>query len=306
MRTWVKLLISASILAFIVSKVDPGDIGRRIVRLDPLFVAGAFVVYLIGQVASSARYVYVLRALRRALSMVSSLRVHYIGLWFNQVMPTSLGGDVAKVFYLRGQVGFSRAVRATLLDRVSGLAILLASVVMLAPVYVKRLAVLATPAVALSAGLLLAMAAVTVLHGTRRRVASCRAVARPAVLLAVDLGRFARWRHLWPQLWSSSVVHACGVLTYAMLGMALGLPIGLVDYFLLVPLVFLVALLPISFAGWGLRETGAVALFGLAAVPADAALLLSMLFGLLQFASSIPGGVDWALHRELARSPDRA
>ena len=91
-----------------------------------------------------------------------------------------------------------------------------------------------------------------------------------------------------------------------MLGMALGLPMGLLDYFLLVPLVFLVALLPISFAGWGLRETGAVGLFGLAAVPAEAALLLSVLFGLLQLVSAIPSGIDWALHRELARRPERA
>ncbi len=306
LRTWVKLAVSAAILTFIASKVDLGDIGRRIMDLDPLIVAGAFAVYFAGQIASSARFVYVLATLRRRLALLSSLRVHYIGLWFNQVMPTSLGGDVAKVFYLRAQVGFSRAVRATLLDRVSGLVILLASVVVLAPVYATRLPVLAIPAIALSTSFLLAvvLAAVLARQAAFRRLLP--RIARPALILAVDLGRFGRWRRFWPQLWTSIVVHACGVLTYTLLGMALGLPIGLMTYFLLVPLVFLIALLPISFAGWGLRETGAVGLFGLAAVPAEAALLLSVLFGLLQLASSIPGGIDWALHRDLAPRPLRS
>jgi uncharacterized membrane protein YbhN (UPF0104 family) len=299
---WLKLVVSASVLAIIVAKVDLGDINARIRGLEPTYVAGAFVVYFFGQIASSARYVYVLRALRRALTLASSVRVHYIGLWFNQVMPTSLGGDVAKIYYVRRQAGLGRAVRATLLDRISGLAILLVSIVALAPLYFQRFPRIAVPTIALSAVLLVSMSLGPILasRATVRRLLP--RLARLLLLLAADIGRFSRWRHFWPQLWTSSVVHVCGVLTYAMLGMALALPLGLVDYFLLVPLVFLVALLPVSFAGWGLRETGAVGLFGLAAIAPEPSLLLSVLFGLLQLVSAIPGGIDWAMHREPIRA----
>jgi uncharacterized membrane protein YbhN (UPF0104 family) len=297
LRTWLKLAVSIAILAFIASKVDLRDMGRRIAGLDPVFVIAAFAVYLAGQVASALRYVYVLQALRRSLPLGASLRVHYIGLWFNQVMPTSLGGDVAKVYYLRGHVGTSRAIRATLLDRISGLAILLITVLALAPVYLLRFPVVAMPAIALSAVLVLAMAIAPLVAGHPALRRLMPRIAHPAILLASDIGRFRRWQYLVQQLWSSGVVHACGICTYAMLGMALGVQLTLLDYVLLVPLVFLVALLPFSFAGWGLRETGAVGLFGLAAIPAEASLLLSVLFGLLQLISSIPGGFDWAFNR---------
>jgi hypothetical protein len=52
-------------------------------------------------------------------------------------------------------------------------------------------------------------------------------------------------------------------------------------------------MLPISFAGWGLREGAMVVAFRLAGVPAEAALGASILFGLCLLASSLPGAVIW-------------
>jgi uncharacterized membrane protein YbhN (UPF0104 family) len=56
--------------------------------------------------------------------------------------------------------------------------------------------------------------------------------------------------------------------------------------------------LPISIAGWGVRETAMVGLFGLIGVPNEGALVLSVLFGLIGIAVAIPGGVVWLASRD--------
>ena len=62
-------------------------------------------------------------------------------------------------------------------------------------------------------------------------------------------------------------------------------------------IVTLVAALPISFAGWGIREVSMVTLLGLLGVNQDSALLTSLEFGLLSTLLSLPGGVVFLVLR---------
>ena len=65
----------------------------------------------------------------------------------------------------------------------------------------------------------------------------------------------------------------------------------------LVPIIMLMSMLPVSIAGWGLREGAAVVLLGEAGInPADA-LLLSVLFGLISLLIWGFGGLVWLASR---------
>jgi glycosyltransferase 2 family protein len=59
--------------------------------------------------------------------------------------------------------------------------------------------------------------------------------------------------------------------------------------------------LPISAAGWGVREASLVTLLGMVGVERSAALLLSVEFGLLTTLLSLPGGVVWLAMRSERR-----
>jgi glycosyltransferase 2 family protein len=59
------------------------------------------------------------------------------------------------------------------------------------------------------------------------------------------------------------------------------------------PLSNLVQAVPISIAGWGVREGFFVAAFGLTGVAAPHALAVSILFGLINLLISLPGGAVW-------------
>jgi uncharacterized membrane protein YbhN (UPF0104 family) len=77
------------------------------------------------------------------------------------------------------------------------------------------------------------------------------------------------------------------------LGLGLGVDVSLTDCMLLFPPALLAQTVPISVAGWGVREGAAVALFALAGVSAESALAISMLYGLVMLLISMPGAVFW-------------
>jgi hypothetical protein len=65
-----------------------------------------------------------------------------------------------------------------------------------------------------------------------------------------------------------------------------------------IAIMTLIVALPISVAGWGLREVSLVALLGVLGVDREAALVLSVELGLINTLLSLPGGLVWLSLRE--------
>jgi uncharacterized membrane protein YbhN (UPF0104 family) len=80
---------------------------------------------------------------------------------------------------------------------------------------------------------------------------------------------------------------------------SLGYPLSLPAVLLVMPTVFLLAFLPISFAGWGVREVAFVALFKLFGLEGEQALSLSVAYGLLSLAAVMPGFVLYVFEGRL-------
>ena len=68
----------------------------------------------------------------------------------------------------------------------------------------------------------------------------------------------------------------------------------------LVPPVMLITMLPISIAGWGLREASMMVAFGYAGLPQADGLTVSLLYGTMIFAVGAAGGLVWILSSEKA------
>ena len=69
--------------------------------------------------------------------------------------------------------------------------------------------------------------------------------------------------------------------------------ISLLDCLLILPPVMLISALPISIAGWGVREGAMIVGLGLAGVPGEQALALSIQFALAGSAVSLLGAIPW-------------
>lgn len=254
------------------------------------WVITALIVFWIAQMASSLRCAYIARHLGGQLSLTTALYAHFVGLWFNQVLPSGLGGDIVKIAIMRKPLGLGLAVRSGILDRASGLVFLMAAVGLTLPLYkvLLNLTQWASLFILVVGFFSVLIAAIYFAHKITSKLQL------PLRIMAVfqtlkDMWQFHSGRALWQQIWTSAIVHANGIASYMLLSIALGFSASVLQYVLLVPLVFLIALMPISLAGWGVREAGAVWLFGLAGIPKEQAMTISIAYGIMLIISSIPG-----------------
>jgi hypothetical protein len=291
--TVLKIAGSLVSLVVVLYSVDLIRIANQLSHIHVNTVLIALVIFWLAQFASSLRCVYVARTLGGNLAFLPSLRAHFVGLWFNQVLPTSLGGDMIKIAMLKKNLGMSIAVKSALLDRFSGLFLLMLIILLTLPLYSKII-----PDQRDKLLLYLSVLSWGFISGTitlswfAHRMRS--QLTRPPVFLNLvefvsDIWTFKKIDHFWKQIWTSSLVHFNGIAAYGLLGVALGFDINVLTFTLLVPLVSLIALLPVSFAGWGTRELGAVWVFGLVGISKEHALAMSLAYGLLLIIAAVPG-----------------
>jgi uncharacterized membrane protein YbhN (UPF0104 family) len=264
-------------------------------HFEPAALAMAFLALNVGQAAAALRLRYTLARLGRRTEFWPVFRAHFIGLWFNQALPTGIGGDVAKVLTLRARGDLLRYARAVLLTRIVGLVALLVSGVLLTPFYgilTARHKPLYAVAAASSAALV-AFAVILRVAASRRLARSLPRPARFLILLARDLRRFSTGRVLWEQIATSAVIVVSIAFCFGLIAQSLGHELPLWTCLVVVPPVIVSMHLPMSYAGWGTREVGAVVILPLAGVPAATALTISLLYGVLLLGSGLIGLALW-------------
>jgi uncharacterized membrane protein YbhN (UPF0104 family) len=89
----------------------------------------------------------------------------------------------------------------------------------------------------------------------------------------------------------SIVIHLGVGTSLCILARNLGIDAPLASFLLLAPLVTMVTTVPVSVAGWGVREGALITALGLLGVPASAAFSISIQFGLVMLVVGLPGGV---------------
>jgi hypothetical protein len=87
--------------------------------------------------------------------------------------------------------------------------------------------------------------------------------------------------------------HFLLVLLTMALARGLGIPAGFMEFLVLIPPVLVASVLPLSVAGWGVREGAMIAMLGTIGIGANEALSVSVAFGLVALAGSLPGGIVW-------------
>jgi uncharacterized protein (TIRG00374 family) len=296
-----KVLISAALIAFALRGVDSAKVVEHIARVDVAVIAFAVVVFTCVAFLHARRWENILARMEHRISYAGALRLILIGYFFNQTLPSSVGGDAYRAWgvYKHG-IHAGNAIASVIVDRV--FALLALGIMIGAGAWwlfdivrdpMARAAVIAASAGAIGGFtfLLVLPRFATLLERWRAtrlvlRVAEgSRAVLRsPAATLEVLLLTAAGFAV------TSYVVY--------LLSQGMGVPLSMGYALLFIPLVTLVTILPISIAGWGLRESAMVVSLGLIGVPAAQAFSISVLFGLVIMASGVPGGLLWLAARK--------
>ncbi len=80
-----------------------------------------------------------------------------------------------------------------------------------------------------------------------------------------------------------------------MMALSIGLEITWLDCIVFMPPILLIMTLPISNAGWGVREDAMITAFGPIGVPSEGTLVLSIMYGLMGLLLAVPGGIVWQM-----------
>lgn len=122
----VKVVLSATALYFVFRAIDLRETWQTLLQTKLGFFALALLAFNLSKVAAAFRFKHLLYPLQIRLSDGYNLRLLYISMFYNLFLPGSIGGDGYKVYLLSQQhaAGVKQLAGATLLDRLSGLALL--------------------------------------------------------------------------------------------------------------------------------------------------------------------------------------
>ena len=207
-----------------------------------------------------------------------------------QVALGTLGGDAYRSFVLtRGGRALGWVLGRVLLDRAIGLmGLLLLGALALAWV-TGAPAMLGLFGLPLAVGVGLAALA-------RRRGEALPAPLRPVGLALAGQPAARLWRRGAATLGLAVLGHLLSVLQFYAIARALGLLPPPVELAAAASAGLLGAALPLSLGGWGVRELSFAAMLGGLGVTMPEAVLVSVLYGLVQLACGAPAAILAALH----------
>ena len=297
----LKFLVSGLLIWFLLANVDLDAAKERVLGIAPGMVALATAIFLVQLVIGTLRWQAVLDAIGAPLPFARAVGFFFIGAFFSQTLPSSVGGDAVRIYKTwRAGLTLRGAVNGVMLERIAAIVALVALVAATQPFFLPRVgedtAGWIGSAVALSVAATVAgMVALLVLDRLPASLRGWRLVRGLAQLGADARKVFLAPRAAGKALGLGVAGHVNLTLGVYVLALGLKLEVTWVDCIVLFPPALLITTLPISIAGWGVREGAMVAMFALVGVPTDGALVLSILFGLLDALISLPGGVLWVL-----------
>jgi uncharacterized protein (TIRG00374 family) len=303
-----KLAVTCGCLWYVGRRVDLRALADNFAHISAPLAAASFLALVLVAVLGGARWWVVMRATGHAARFKTLTELYWAGMLFNQVMPAAAGDTMRVWLSVRRGYRLQSAITSVVLERVFMLLVLLVIIVAAQPL-LARLApaygVTLVPALALLGGVC-GLALLAVADRISGRAASHHVLGRLLKWLAVlslDTRRVMTSRWAWPM----GLLCVGGNLAFVaagwMLGQAMGLGLPFAAYLAFIPLAIAVTALPISVAGWGLREGLLVPLFTQAGISTHLALAFSLMYGALSAVSSLPGLVFWWLHADHGVSP---
>lgn len=293
----LKAAISGLLLYLSLRAVNLAVLGERLSRLHSGWLAASVGILAAQVFVLAARWRLIAESCGIAPSFGNVLRISFIATFLNQVLPSTVGGDAARIWMLaRDGGGWAASGYSVLLDRVAGIVALTLIVFMCLP---WTLTLVQDPVARIVLVLIggSAIAGSVVFLGIGRirwKPLMHWAPTRHLVEVSRTAWRICRSRRTLGIITVSSfIVHFMTVLAAWCMVQSVSATTSFALLLFLVPPVILIATVPISIAGWGVREGSMIVAFGYAGLPQSDGLVVSVLIGLTFFAIGAIGGIVW-------------
>lgn len=298
----LRIGIGLGLLAWIYAALGPAALSKAWEKIDLWLFFLAILIQIASYILGSFRWWLLLKGIGIQIPFLKALSPYYLGLFFNQFLPTGIGGDAVRVYklYQQGYAGAPLAA-STMIDRLIGLLalLMLASLAVIfpgahvVPATVVTLVSITLAALVIGTALFLFMPFPGWAVALTARVNAQTIHGRFLKVLRACRAYNGHPRLLFASLFLSFILQSLMIIVYIVLARALGLDIPPTMFFIAVPLVFVASTLPFTIGGLGVREGALVAVLGLFGVGMIPSGQLASVYLIALWLSVIPGG--WSL-----------
>jgi glycosyltransferase 2 family protein len=296
----VKILVSVLLIKLMLDIVDFNSTLMLLKELDLIFFLMALVLMILGIFITNLRWQVILKHLEVPIKFFMLLKYLWIGFFFNQTLPSNIGGDVFRAYYLwkHEHLSIGLSSMGVLIDRYIGLVGLVMLIIVTSPLsfdlindqFVKSMleVVLYCSLFIIISSVLFGLCVTNLLRWKLiKGLSSFSNIARRIIFSFKGLYSIVL----------SIVIQIIFVFAVLLLSHGLNLDISLIEMLLIVPITSLLTAIPVSIAGWGVREGVFVVGLGYVNISSDASLALSILYGLLMLIVSLPGLIIWLIQK---------
>ena len=298
----LKILTSVTLLTVVFEDVQFKLVFDEFNNMSLRHVSLIFSLMFLQLLIASVRWLKILDYLNISLSYKKCAAYTWAGMFFSQALPSSIGGDAYKTFQIKA-LGYSYkgAFCSVFSDRLFGLIGVLTLIVMFpfAALAMGHLRILGFDIKFLMYCALACMLFYFFFLKTLKNFQNSYRFSKVYQLFDRLLLFKAPVKTLCLIVTSSFLIHSITILIFLAIVQSFSIGIPLVFYIILIPTMILVTTLPISVAGWGVREGFFVYTFGQFGVDNATSISISIIYGLLVLIFSIPGSATWLLKNKL-------
>ena len=272
-RWIIRAAVSGIVVAILLSIIPFDAVRTALGRISFWAWSASVVIFFCGHYLNAVKLRLLLGPSAAPLS--NCVRAQYAGLVANLSLPGLAGGDLVRAAYLAPTAGVKRVTLASIADRLIDTTTVLALVAVALPfagVPTAIAGILKSAALWVVGGGVAAAIAVAIVMRLRKRGGS------PGTLLEVGRELLSRRGALAGAVIISLGVQSAFVMTNVWLASQVGVATGLSAWFVAWPLSKLVAVLPISLGGIGVREAALVSLLAPYGAPREAVLASGILW----------------------------
>jgi glycosyltransferase 2 family protein len=292
----LKIIVTIALFVLIVLNVSIQKISTILDNFEILFFFFGLAILILQTMVATFRWRIVLSGLNVEFNFGKVLSFLWIGLFFNQTLVSNVGGDALRGYCVyKNGYGLGLSSISVLLDRVFGIVGLIILMIFSFPIMLNLIndKEILWGIVFLIMSVLSLIASSFMLDLLPKKMDKFRIIK----------GFFTFSREGRKQILSiypgsilillSIVVHLISIVVFVLLSKGMSLDLDWYNLFFIVPFVTLLSAVPISIAGWGVREGVMVVSLGYLGVAPEQALVLSILYGVLMLISSAPGLLIW-------------
>lgn len=289
MKYGIKLAVTGLILFLILKNVNPEQTWQHLITVSPVMLILALCLQVCSNSVAAVRWYLIMQKIGFSNPLSFYLKSYFKGAFFNQGLPTSIGGDGLRILDTARGGRTEEAVHGVFIDRIIGLAGLL---LLNFAALLYNHAILPPRITLLLLGVLLLMLTGLVVLFFLRKISFLsqgRIIGQLGRLSERYFQVYATPLSAAVQVCLSIASHLLAMSAFFILGRAMGLTYPLSVYLVLVPPVTLLIILPISLAGWGIREGAMVGFFLLIGADKTKVVSFSLLYGVTALVASLPG-----------------